>query len=650
MSSETAGYAFTPRQAKIASALAGLKPFSSVISPTAFTRDAASAYAIADDRRNLQDLALASGRLNIAEAKLNASKIGAQGASGLAQGIIQGGSALARGAIEGFATRDEQKRALESEERKHQRDLEIEAIRSARSSEALQKRIDYLREAARNRLEETGANKKKPRQLIGGTAVPEKTDNYGYSDEEYEGGAPPDPNLGMVPDDVPLEPMPDLLPESVERYEENVPRETPVDQPFRLDTMPTPFMPGAEGVQDIAPIAPNFGAATDKNYYIDLNDPAYKLNIDPLKAIESAVASADKNAPTPSLPSEAISNVLSEISLAGPVSVSVLPPSKQEQSTRADIRSYLVGKAVEQSAQVNAAQPILAAMPSAVAGQAEQQAPLKGLDPRFQSGSYANQADAFAMQQLPVPEGYNKPKVEKKFDDVAGVDYWEVSMPEPMTQAEKASIAKSEQAAGPDSDREAKLRKEYLDGSKNYLIVQDAYGNINRAAELAAKSPESQGAADLALIFSYMKLLDPGSTVREGEFANAQNAAGVPQRIQAEYNRLMTGGRLGDDQRKEFVRVAKSLYVQRQRAQNQLSSIYTELAKRDNVRPEMVVVDLKTPDPLADLNFKIKKKVQEVQGLQNNPEERQRAFTELQDLIKQQRDLELQYEQEIAVD
>lgn len=620
MSAETAGYTFTPRQANITSALQGLKPLSLSFTPATFRADPLSSYALADDKRYAPMTA---------------------GAGALAD--------IAGGAIKGYMANYEAEEALKAEERKHLRDLEIEGIKSARSSEALQKRIDYMREAAAKRLEEVGANKKKPRQLIGGTAIPSRIDEE--SADEYEGGTPPDPNLGLRPEDLPLEPLPDLLPENVEAGPvENLPRQTPINQPFRLDTMPAPFVPGAQGTEDIAPVGGGISARKDNNYYIDLSDPAYKLKIDPLKALQTATANADKNAPAATLPSDAISSVLSEISLAGPINMAVIPPSREEQQLRGDVRSAAVGSAVEQAARINAAQPALAAMPAAVAAPTGVEAPLKGLHPEFQSGSYANQQDAFAMQQLPVPEGYNKPKVEKKYDDVAGVDYWEVSMPEPMTQAEKSAITKAGEAAGPDSDREKKLREEYLRASKDYLIVQDAYGNINRAAELAAKNPESQGAADLALIFSYMKLLDPGSTVREGEFANAQNSAGVPQRVQAEYNRLITGGRLGDAQRKEFVRVAKSLYAQRQRAQNQLSSIYTNLSKLDNVRPEAVVVDLKTPDPLGDLNFKIKQKVQEVQGLQNNPEERQRAFTELQDLIKQQRDLELQYEQEIAVD
>ena len=45
--------------------------------------------------------------------------------------------------------------------------------------------------------------------------------------EDYEENIPiPDPNLGLVPEDVPLEPLPDLLPEAVE-----VPSPTPVPAP-----------------------------------------------------------------------------------------------------------------------------------------------------------------------------------------------------------------------------------------------------------------------------------------------------------------------------------------------------------------------------------------------------------------------------------
>ena len=67
---------------------------------------------------------------------------------------------------------------------------------------------------------------------------------------------------------------------------------------------------------------------------------------------------------------------------------------------------------------------------------------------------------------------------------------------------------------------EGKMRKEYNDQTKPYQEVKSAYGRV--------LSSEDTAVGDLSLIFGYMKMLDPGSVVREGEFATAQNAAGVP--------------------------------------------------------------------------------------------------------------------------
>lgn len=101
---------------------------------------------------------------------------------------------------------------------------------------------------------------------------------------------------------------------------------------------------------------------------------------------------------------------------------------------------------------------------------------------------------------------------------------------------------------------EAKMRAEYNNQTKNFGEVKAAYGRVLASEETAA--------GDLALIFSYMKMLDPGSVVREGEFATAEQAAGVPDRIRNIYNKLLTGERLNPDQRKMFASQAKSLYDQ----------------------------------------------------------------------------------------
>ena len=124
-------------------------------------------------------------------------------------------------------------------------------------------------------------------------------------------------------------------------------------------------------------------------------------------------------------------------------------------------------------------------------------------------------------------------------------------------EAKRASAEANQIAAGiiPADKRpeaEGKFRKEYSDQTKGYQEVKSAYGRV--------KASEDSAVGDLSLIFGYMKMLDPGSVVREGEFATAQNAAGVPERIQNIYNKVISGERLNAGQRKAFKGQAEKLY------------------------------------------------------------------------------------------
>lgn len=106
----------------------------------------------------------------------------------------------------------------------------------------------------------------------------------------------------------------------------------------------------------------------------------------------------------------------------------------------------------------------------------------------------------------------------------------------------------SDQAKG-----EMSMRKELEDRTKQSRIVLDMFRKVDTASRNAS-APN-----DLALIFAYMKMLDPGSVVREQEFANAQNAAGVPDRIKNVYNKALKGERLNAAQRLEFLSSARQI-------------------------------------------------------------------------------------------
>ncbi len=144
-------------------------------------------------------------------------------------------------------------------------------------------------------------------------------------------------------------------------------------------------------------------------------------------------------------------------------------------------------------------------------------------------------------------------------------------------------------APGAKFDPEQKLRREYQGLTKDFRQIRDAYTRI----EASAKDPSAAG--DLALIFSYMRILDPSSTVREGEFATAQNAAGVPQRVMNIYNQVLSGERLGDTQRKDFVGRARQLFGGRRKQYAKTSGEFEQLALRNGLNPENVVLDLGVP-------------------------------------------------------
>lgn len=131
---------------------------------------------------------------------------------------------------------------------------------------------------------------------------------------------------------------------------------------------------------------------------------------------------------------------------------------------------------------------------------------------------------------------------------------------------------------------EVNLRREFNNRQevKDFRTVQSAYNSV----QAAARNPSAAG--DLSLIFAYMKILDPGSVVREQEFANAQNAAGVPDRIRNTYNRVLNGQRLNPNQRNDFLGQANNLFQSRQQTFQGIENEYRGYAQSYGVSPDRV--------------------------------------------------------------
>jgi hypothetical protein len=146
------------------------------------------------------------------------------------------------------------------------------------------------------------------------------------------------------------------------------------------------------------------------------------------------------------------------------------------------------------------------------------------------------------------------------------------------------------------SESEA-MRKEFnsLKPVQDFSLQSSAYGRL--AASAADPSP----AGDLALIFNYMKVLDPGSTVREGEAASIRNAGNVPQRVIAQYNSLFSGeGSLSEEQRADVVNRSKKLYESAEENFGKIYEQYSGIANRRRLPIEDVLVDYRYTQPLGN--------------------------------------------------
>lgn len=131
---------------------------------------------------------------------------------------------------------------------------------------------------------------------------------------------------------------------------------------------------------------------------------------------------------------------------------------------------------------------------------------------------------------------------------------------------------------------ENSLRDDYAKQSAPFITIRDAKNRLDNI--------EQTGAGDISLLFQFMKILDPGSTVREGEFATAGSVAGVPGQIEGLRRQIVGGGRLSDAARNQIISQANKLYQAQAVQHDKLTTKFATIAKSQGLRPDNVVIDL----------------------------------------------------------
>lgn len=131
---------------------------------------------------------------------------------------------------------------------------------------------------------------------------------------------------------------------------------------------------------------------------------------------------------------------------------------------------------------------------------------------------------------------------------------------------------------------EKQIRGEW---TKLYSGVSDARRNYSIIETSAA---DQSGAGDIALVTSFMKMLDPTSVVRETEFATARDSGGLFATLQSYVSRIEDGKFLTPKQRTDFKRLSNQYLKAAEDQVAPVRSSYEKLIGNYGLNPENIFV------------------------------------------------------------
>lgn len=126
---------------------------------------------------------------------------------------------------------------------------------------------------------------------------------------------------------------------------------------------------------------------------------------------------------------------------------------------------------------------------------------------------------------------------------------------------------------------EARLRGEYAKRTEDLSAAERNFSVIEMSAQ------DNSGAGDIALVTSFMKMLDPGSVVRETEFATAANAGGLLARLSTLASRVENGKFLSPTQRADFQRLAGEYLTAAQEQETRVQGSYRQIVDNYGLDP-----------------------------------------------------------------
>ena len=149
-----------------------------------------------------------------------------------------------------------------------------------------------------------------------------------------------------------------------------------------------------------------------------------------------------------------------------------------------------------------------------------------------------------------------------------------------------------------------KLEDDYRKEIEQNKIIKDTrqvnsdVSRMNKVWETYKNNPntKSKNALDQALVITFNKMMDPGSVVRESEFARTPQGLALMARLEGLGERFKQGGiGLTDEARQEIINISEQLQSGQIDEANRLLSTYEELATQRNLNTKNIFKYFKNP-------------------------------------------------------
>ena len=210
-----------------------------------------------------------------------------------------------------------------------------------------------------------------------------------------------------------------------------------------------------------------------------------------------------------------------------------------------------------------------------------------------------------AQQQREMLKGFTKRLIETgKAQHVPAEMLAKVYSPKELTRMDKMR---------------GDLEKERKDAKVGAVV--DSY---RRMHAYVSDPSQFSGPGDIAMVFNFMKTLDPASVVRESEFVTAAKAGSRAYEFARQWNRFITGERFVEADRKAFLNSVRGLVEPAMKTDQFIKDKYARVARRWGYPPSLIV----TPSPKwKDLPGGAKE-IQWKEYLKRNPNKTRADFEE----------------------